>query len=762
MVNKNKPFYMNTTSPFRAIVIAIAFFLQIQLVLGQVCGTISSSGSDPLASYMCSNCDVNAVAATCEGGTIRLFFHFVRRADGSGGVPANQISAMLNVLNNAYQTQNITFISSGSDEIRNNNLANFDTNQQNTLFGQNSQANAIDVYLLVNDVPLPRDPRYIITGAAGGIPGKSIFLSRNYFLSSTFPHELGHCLGLFHTHRDGREETGSAGQVPCAELINGSNCNTCGDYVCDTPADPNLLDDQVNSSCVYVGTSTRNGLPFRPDTRNIMSYTPNACRNQLTAGQAERIATALRNVPVLAPVFTPACPAYPVASYAGYLDNVTCDVINGWALTQSDFNARVNVSIFVDGRREAIRPANQDRNDVAIAFNNPSARYHGYSYTIPSNATYRDGQPHQVSVSITANGRELDASPKTFVFNCGTPPTSTSSPVTSACTLPSNLCYTLQVRKTGLRLQAMNDNTIQQVATNNQPNQIWRVAARSNNQMSFTVQDGTNRSIQGTDGANFGEVLELATNNGASNQQSWSLQCNPGDITQWRIFRSANNNTWDLRDFGNNPILQIWGNTSEPFLDYRSFTIQQTGCPSNTTPPADQSGALAFGPISINCSSSQLTVTTIRGNNTPIEYFIPGLRVWGSSNVFDVPSFMTSGTTFTVYARQSGQEISTSFTSNCPNGSRLGALSAEVIQPLLVTPNPSTGLVSLRFLLPEGQQARVRIVSILGTTQWQTNVTGTGGPQTETVDLGRSAAGIYFVNMQTDNSAQTTRLLIAR
>ncbi len=751
---------MNATSPFRVIwiIIALCFWQSRVAVSQEVCGTTAGSSTDPLAGYMCPTCDLNSVGATCEGGTIRLFFHFIRRADGSVGAPTNQVTAMLNLVNSAYQSQNLTFVSSGSDEIRNNSLANLAFDQANVLFGQNAQPNAIDVYVLANDVDYPLRPGAIVAGAAQSILSKALYLSRNYFLSSTFPHELGHCLGLFHTHRGAAEDPGRA----CDELVNGSNCSTCGDFVCDTPADPVLSTATVDAGCNYTGNETQGGVAYRPNTRNIMSYSRPTCRDQLTAGQAERIATALRNVPVLAPVFTPACPAYPVASYAGYLDNVTCDVINGWALTQSDFNARVNVSIFVDGRREAIRPANQDRNDVAIAFNNPSARYHGYSYTIPSNATYRDGQPHQVSVSITANGRELDASPKTFVFNCGTPPTSTSSPVTSACTLPSNLCYTLQVRKTGLRLQAMNDNTIQQVATNNQPNQIWRVAARSNNQMSFTVQDGTNRSIQGTDGANFGEVLELATNNGASNQQSWSLQCNPGDITQWRIFRSANNNTWDLRDFGNNPILQIWGNTSEPFLDYRSFTIQQTGCPSNTTPPADQSGALAFGPISINCSSSQLTVTTIRGNNTPIEYFIPGLRVWGSSNVFDVPSFMTSGTTFTVYARQSGQEISTSFTSNCPNGSRLGALSAEVIQPLLVTPNPSTGLVSLRFLLPEGQQARVRIVSILGTTQWQTNVTGTGGPQTETVDLGRSAAGIYFVNMQTDNSAQTTRLLIAR
>lgn len=69
--------------------------------------------------------------------------------------------------------------------------------------------------------------------------------------TSTSSHEIGHCLDLLHTHQG--TQPGSAG---CAENINGSNCNTCGDEICDTPADN--------------GNGVVNG--YTPDLRNLMSY----------------------------------------------------------------------------------------------------------------------------------------------------------------------------------------------------------------------------------------------------------------------------------------------------------------------------------------------------------------------------------------------------------------------------------------------------------------------------------------------------------
>lgn len=44
------------------------------------------------------------------------------------------------------------------------------------------------------------------------------------------PHEIGHCLGLYHPFRQYCEAP-----LSCSELVDGSNCSICGDLVCDTP-----------------------------------------------------------------------------------------------------------------------------------------------------------------------------------------------------------------------------------------------------------------------------------------------------------------------------------------------------------------------------------------------------------------------------------------------------------------------------------------------------------------------------------------------
>ena len=56
---------------------------------------------------------------------------------------------------------------------------------------------------------------------------------------------MGHCLGLYHTFHGLCESV-------CAELVNGSNCSSCGNFVCDTPADPTVFNVDENT-CVWDG-----------------------------------------------------------------------------------------------------------------------------------------------------------------------------------------------------------------------------------------------------------------------------------------------------------------------------------------------------------------------------------------------------------------------------------------------------------------------------------------------------------------------------
>ncbi len=93
-------------------------------------------------------------------------------------------------------------------------------------------------------------------------------------------HELGHVLGLGHTHGF---NTGTTN-----ELVDGSNCDVAGDKICDTPADPGLYNN-VNASCQYTGgLKDANGDPYQPATDNLMSYSKDECMNHLTNEQLER------------------------------------------------------------------------------------------------------------------------------------------------------------------------------------------------------------------------------------------------------------------------------------------------------------------------------------------------------------------------------------------------------------------------------------------------------------------------------------------
>ena len=78
--------------------------------------------------------------------------------------------------------------------------------------------------------------------------------------------------------------------------MDGSNCETAGDNVCDTPADPNLRQGSncetyiVDRNCNYTGTlKDQADNLFAPDVRNIMSYSYDGCRNRFTPEQAARM-----------------------------------------------------------------------------------------------------------------------------------------------------------------------------------------------------------------------------------------------------------------------------------------------------------------------------------------------------------------------------------------------------------------------------------------------------------------------------------------
>lgn len=114
--------------------------------------------------------------------------------------------------------------------------------------------------------------------------GGEIHLERGCLGSLT--HEMGHQWGLAHTFAGNGEE-----------LVDGSNCETAGDGICDTPADPfDPADEETvwQNGCefVYLGLDD-NGQFYQPDMGNIMSYY--GCDCGFTRGQYLRMAQAIEN-----------------------------------------------------------------------------------------------------------------------------------------------------------------------------------------------------------------------------------------------------------------------------------------------------------------------------------------------------------------------------------------------------------------------------------------------------------------------------------
>lgn len=119
---------------------------------------------------------------------------------------------------------------------------------------------------------------------------------------------MGHYFHLMHTHQ--------FWNIPCLRepvsrtMLDFScfpflrTCSVNGDFLCDTPADPNLSRDidfsdldadgdqdlvDANANCRYIGTDLglrdEFAFPFTPDVTNYMAYSNGACRSTFTQQQ---------------------------------------------------------------------------------------------------------------------------------------------------------------------------------------------------------------------------------------------------------------------------------------------------------------------------------------------------------------------------------------------------------------------------------------------------------------------------------------------
>lgn len=176
------------------------------------------------------------------------------------------------------------------DEPRNNN-------EVEQMWTNHNADNRINVYFINNTNFLTYEPAY---AEFEGIlnPGRGGILISNFAINNAplwLVHAFGHYCGLLNTN----EDFGT-------ELVNGSNCETAGDSICDTPADPQNpnvpgrgIDIYVDGNCKFIyNTTDPNGDHYLTQTGNVMSYYPDICWCGFTNQQFERMADFLERSPL--------------------------------------------------------------------------------------------------------------------------------------------------------------------------------------------------------------------------------------------------------------------------------------------------------------------------------------------------------------------------------------------------------------------------------------------------------------------------------
>lgn len=218
--------------------------------------------------------------------------HIVTKDDGTGGLSLEDLNIALANLNHMYHEASVEWYITEVNYIASTLYYDFSTSEEDNLCAPHEVDDAVNIFF-VNSIN-------------GGIYCGYAYLPFNSdvslrmlmdnectatYLNGTFVHEFGHHFNLQHTHRG----TSNGNTDPNAENVPRSgaqsNCDTHGDFICDTEADPT---GPVDGNCQYTGGgSDIYGNLYDPLEDNVMSYYSDNCGGSFTSGQYSIISSGL-------------------------------------------------------------------------------------------------------------------------------------------------------------------------------------------------------------------------------------------------------------------------------------------------------------------------------------------------------------------------------------------------------------------------------------------------------------------------------------
>ena len=223
---------------------------------------------------------------------VPLKFHLVAKADGTGRVSEAKVFDQLCALNEDFLDVGIQFyIYDGFNYMNNTTVYDNHAGAQNSIMFFNRESDAINIWI-VNDA----------TPGGGGLDGttlgyytpqpnldwlviKKTEINNN---NTTLTHEVGHFFSLDHPfngwdfeiynpsdHGTPAPNIATDGTTP-VETMDGMNCETAGDFLCDTP--PSYGEGFTWNNCNYTGGHLDpNSEPIDPEELNFMDYYLNGC-----------------------------------------------------------------------------------------------------------------------------------------------------------------------------------------------------------------------------------------------------------------------------------------------------------------------------------------------------------------------------------------------------------------------------------------------------------------------------------------------------
>ena len=217
---------------------------------------------------------------------IPIIIHLLRNDNGSNAISSDSYAlSQVDRLNADYAQARISFRPT-IDHVDNTNWrylseSEIDAMKSASAITPDSALNVwvteVDFGYSFGTFPWDSDAR---TATGGIVLGDFHWLGG---LNSVFAHEVGHCLGLYHTFTGVTEVSGCGSE--CYESPNEANADVVGDRCSDTPPAP------LSYSCSnYPGNDPCSGDPWgytMPE--NYMTYAPQWCYELFTPQQAGRM-----------------------------------------------------------------------------------------------------------------------------------------------------------------------------------------------------------------------------------------------------------------------------------------------------------------------------------------------------------------------------------------------------------------------------------------------------------------------------------------